>query len=244
MANMKKVEIRNKWTDAVLFTADVPEDMESGLHMRAALEQAVEAGANLAGANLAGAYLARANLARAYLARANLADANLAGANLAGANLAGAYLARAYLADANLADANLAGANLARANLAGAYLARAYLAGAYLARANLAGAYLARAYLADANLAGAKWRNGIVINKLPIQLYGLHWNVTILDAHMQIGCELHPLSDWQTFDDAQIVQMDRHALRFWRDHKDALLSLARSVGRSFDVVAEQVAEAV
>ena len=186
-AETVKVEIKNRWTGAVLYTAQVPAGLESGLHMRAALEQAVEARANLAGANLAGANLAGANLADAYLA---------------GANLAGAYLAGANLADAYLADANLAGANLA----------------------------------------GAKWRGGILINKPPIQLYGLHWNVTILDAHMQIGCELHRLSDWQSFDDARIVQMDRQALRFWRGHKDALLSLARGAGRSFDAATEQAVE--
>jgi uncharacterized protein YjbI with pentapeptide repeats len=207
MANTVKVEIKNRWTDAVLYTAELPADMESGLHMRAALEQATAAGAYLADADLAGA---------------NFADANLAGANLAGADLAGA----------NFADANLAGANLAGANLA-----HAYLAGANLAHANLADAYLADAYLAD-----AKWRDGIVINKAPIQLYGLLWNVTFLDAHMQIGCELHSLADWQSFEDARIVRMDRQALRFWRDHKEALLSLARGAGRSFEPVeAEAVA---
>jgi uncharacterized protein YjbI with pentapeptide repeats len=201
MTNTVQVQIKNRWTDAVLYTAEVPADMESGLHMRAALEQATAARA----------YLADANLAGAYLADANLADANLAGA---------------YLADANLAGANLAGAYLARANLAGANLAGAYLAGAYLAGA----------YLAGANLAGAKWRDGIVINKVPIQLYGLYWSVTILDAHMQIGCELHSLADWQSFDDARIVQMDRQALRFWRDHKEVLLGLARGAERSFEPV--------
>ena len=156
------------------------------------------------------------------------ARADLAGANLTGANLAGAFLAGADLARADLADAYLAGAFLARANLAGANLAHAYLAGANLARANLA-----RAYLAD-----AKWRDGVVISQQPIQLYGLHWSVTILDAHMQIGCELHSLAEWSDFDDARIVEMDgRDALRFWREHKDALLSMARSCGRSFDPVA-------
>ena len=36
---------------------------------------------------------------------------------------------------------------------------------------------------------------------------------------------------------ALIVAMGgRDALRFWRDHKDALLSLARACGRSFDPV--------
>ena len=144
---MKQVQIKNRWTGAVLFTADIPDDTPSGMEMRAALEKATQE--------------------------------------------------------------------------------RAYLAGADLARANLAGA----------DLAGAKWRDGVVISKPPIQLYGLHWTVTILDAHMQIGCELHSLAEWAAFDDARIVAMDgRDALRFWRDHKDALLSLARSCGRSFDPV--------
>ena len=184
---MAKVEIKNRWNGAILYTADVPDDLESGMHMRVALEQAVEARAYLAGANLAGAYLA-------------------------GANLAGAYLADANLAGANLADANLAGANLAGANLAGANLA-------------------------DANLAGAKWRDGIVINKSPIRLYGLFWSVTILDAHMQIGCELHSLADWQSFGDDRICRMSgKEALRFWRAHKESLLTLARSADRSFEPV--------
>jgi hypothetical protein len=113
------IEIKHRFTDAVLFSS------KTAKTVREALIEAIAARANLAGANLAGAYLARADLADAYLA---------------GANLAGAYLARAYLARAYLADAYLAGAYLAGANLAGAYLARAYLAGANLAGANLAGA--------------------------------------------------------------------------------------------------------
>ncbi|MFJ0733924.1 pentapeptide repeat-containing protein [Bordetella bronchiseptica] len=151
-----KFEIKNRYTGAVLFTADVPDDTKSGLIARVALEQAVKSGANLARANLAGANLAGANLAGADLARAYLAGANLADADLAGANLADADLAGAYLADAYLAGADLAGAYLAGANLAGADLADADLAGADLAGANLAGANLAGAYLARANLAGAR----------------------------------------------------------------------------------------
>ncbi|WP_283419211.1 pentapeptide repeat-containing protein [Sphingopyxis sp. Geo48] len=180
---LEKFEVRNRFTNAVQFTAEisVTPDMTYSVKLGLAVKWAVKARANLAranlaranladayladanlaranlaDANLAGANLAGANLARANLARANLADANLAGANLAGANLARANLARANLADAYLAGANLAGANLARANLARANLADAYLADANLARANLADAYLAGANLADANLAGAK----------------------------------------------------------------------------------------
>ena len=122
----------------------------------------------------------------------------------------------------------------AGANLSGANLSGANLSGAYLRGANLSGAYLRGAYLS-----GAKWADGVVISQEPIQLYGLHWAVTILDQHMQIGCQLHPLHDWDSFDDAAIAAMDgRSALRFWRAHKDVLLSLARSSGRSFEPVTQ------
>ena len=97
-----KFAIKHHYADAVLFEADIPDDTESGLQMRVALEKATAAGANLDGANLDGADLAGANLAGAYLAGAYLARANLAGAYLAGANLDGANLDGAYLDGANL----------------------------------------------------------------------------------------------------------------------------------------------
>ena len=136
-------------------------------------------------------------------------------------------LGQAVKADANLTYANLADANLTYANLADANLTGAKLTGAKLTGANLTGANLTYA-----NLTGAKWKGGIVINKPPIQLFGLRWRVTILEKHMQIGCELHKLSDWAEYDDARIAAMDgRNALRFWRAHKDVLLGLARSADR-------------
>jgi uncharacterized protein YjbI with pentapeptide repeats len=103
-----------------LFATDVSASVDVFLRLKAALEVAIKAGANLAGANLAGADLAGANLAGA-----NLADAYLADACLAGADLADAYLARSNLAGANLARSNLAGADLADACLADACLAGA-----------------------------------------------------------------------------------------------------------------------
>jgi len=192
---MTTIQIRHRYTDAVLFECEVPAGLESGLQMRHALEQA--------------------SAARANLAEANLAGANLAWANLDGANLDGAYLARANLAGANLARANLAEANLAGANLAGA---------------NLGGANLARA-----NLAEATFGHGVTASRGVIQLLGLRWTVTIFDVHMRIGCQLHPIADWAAFDDRQIAAMDgAHALRFWRQHKAALMALAQRDGQQKD----------
>ena len=97
-----KFEIKNRYTDAVIYTWETDEEVTGltyGEKLGRAVQEAIKARANLAGANLADAYLAGANLAGAYLARANLAGANLAGANLAGANLADANLAGAKNAE-------------------------------------------------------------------------------------------------------------------------------------------------
>ena len=104
-----KQEIRNRWTNAVQFTADITcaPDATIGVRIGLAVKWARKNGANLSGADLSGA-----NLRGAYLR-----SADLSGANLRGANLSGAYLRGANLYDANLRDADLYGANLYGANL-------------------------------------------------------------------------------------------------------------------------------
>ena len=156
------IQIRHLITDAVLFECEAPDDLHSGLHMRHALEKAVEAHANLRGA---------------YLRGADLRAANLRGADLSGADLSGAYLSGAYLSGASF---------------------------------------------------GASFGEGVTAEQGVLQLIGLRWDVIIFDAHMRIGCQMHPLSDWASFDDRRIAEMDGvHALRFWRQHKSALLTLAQ-----------------
>ena len=146
-------------------------------------------------------------------------------------------LEAAVSARANLSWADLSGANLSGANLSGADLSGANLSGA-----DLSGANLSWADLSGADLSGAKWRDGITLTRAPLQLFGLAYTVHILDAHMQIGCELHALSEWREFDDARIVAMDgKTALKFWRAHKAALLALAESDGRGVVATAQEAA---
>ena len=168
----------------------------------------------------------RCALEAANLSDANLSDAYLSGANLRGANLRGAYLS----------DANLSGANLRDANLSGANLSDAYLSGANLSDANLIDANLR-----DANLRDAKWGN-ITISRSPLHVsIPNEWAIAILDTHMQIGCELHSLSEWAAFDDSRIAQMDgRHALRFWRQYKAVLLAMAAADNRGVSAPAVTV----
>jgi hypothetical protein len=123
-----RYQIKHRVTGVVLFEADLP----GGMATRHALEQAVEAGANLGGADLYGADLRGANLGGASLYGANLGGADLYGANLGGADLYGADLRGASLYGASLYGANLGGASLYGADLYGANLRGADLGSANL----------------------------------------------------------------------------------------------------------------
>jgi hypothetical protein len=151
-----KTQIKNRFTGAVIFECDTPDNVSSGLAVRDALEKAVASGANLYGADLSGAHLYGANLYGANLSGANLSDANLYGAHLSCADLSGANLSGANLSGANLYGANLSGANLSGANLSGANLSGANLSYANLSDAHLSGANLYGAHLSGADLSGAK----------------------------------------------------------------------------------------
>ena len=150
---------------------------------------------------------------RHALEKATGARADLRGADLSVANLRGADLRDADLSGADLSVANLSVANLSGADLRGA---------------NLSGANLRGADLSGANLRDASFGEGVTAEQGALQLLGLRWDVIIFDAHMRIGCQMHPLSDWASFDDRRIAEMGgAHALRFWRQHKSALLTLAQ-----------------
>ncbi|EHU1626660.1 pentapeptide repeat-containing protein [Acinetobacter baumannii] len=84
----QKFEIKNRFTQEVLFTCDVPEGMESGMIARHALESAIADDADLRGADLRDADLRGANLFGANLRGANLRGANLRDADLRGAKAA------------------------------------------------------------------------------------------------------------------------------------------------------------
>ena len=105
-------EIRNRWTNAVQFTADIVcrADASVAVRIGLAVMWARQNDANLRGADLSDADLRDANLSGANLRGADLRDANLRGADLSGADLS----------DADLRDADLSGADLRGANLSDA----------------------------------------------------------------------------------------------------------------------------
>jgi len=120
-----KIEIKNRFTGAVIFSHDVVKNtialaLKAAFEVNADLLGADLRGADLRGANLRGADLGCADLRGADLGCVNLRGADLRGADLRGANLRGADLGCADLWGADLRGANLRGADLRGADLRGA----------------------------------------------------------------------------------------------------------------------------
>ena len=131
-AKQIKIEIRNRWTGAVVF-----EYTKEGNTITETVLDAIRRGADLHSADLCDADLRGSNLRCANLCDADLRDADLRGANLCGADLYGADLCGANLRDADLCNADLRSANLCDADLRGANLYGADLRSTDLRGANL-----------------------------------------------------------------------------------------------------------
>ena len=113
-------------------------------------------------------------------------------------------------------------ADLRGANLDGANLRGADLRGANLDDANLRGADLDGANLDGADLDGEK------ITKSPLSIVGLRYWCIISDGFMRLGCKRFSHSEWESFDDEQISEMDIGALEFWNQWKTPLLQMCKA----------------
>src|SRR5574343_498457 len=120
---------------------------------------------------------------------------------------------------ANLRYADLSGANLRDADLSGANLRGANVSGADLSGANLRYADLSGANLRGANLFGSN---------LIIYQSGL-WQAYIQEDMIRIGCQYHSVKSWESFTDDEISKMHDDALRYWKENKEIILSIARSL---------------
>src|SRR5574343_164575 len=115
-------------------------------------------------------------------------------------------------------------ANLRYADLSGANLRYADLRCANLSGANLSGANLRYADLSGANLRGAN----LFGSNLIIYQSGL-WQAYIQEDMIRIGCQYHSVKSWESFTDDEISKMHDDALRYWKENKEIILSIARSL---------------
>ena len=92
--HIERFEVRNRFTNAVQFTAEIvcEPDAAMSVKMGLAVKWGIKNGADLRWANLRGADLRWADLSGANLRGANLRGADLRWADLSGANLRGASI--------------------------------------------------------------------------------------------------------------------------------------------------------
>ena len=127
--------------------------------------------------------------------------------------------------------------NLREADLRKADLSGADLIGANLSGADLIGADLRKANLREANLIGADLREAIIfdtiffyeekVSEIPMQIIGLTWTVFAVGSYMKIGCQLHSIEEWKSFNDNTIQDMAPGALSFWKKNKGGILALVQ-----------------
>ena len=96
-------------------------------------------------------------------------------------------------------------------------------------RANLSGANLRGANLRGANLSEIRelWGasgNGREIKALQCGTY----SVTYTDTYMQIGCQIHQISEWWAFKPAEIDRMDGQATAWWSVWRPILQNIIAS----------------
>ena len=93
-------------------------------------------------------------------------------------------------------------------------------------RADLRGANLEGANLRDADLRDVKLWNTVGNSKEIKYLQLETYNITYTSSHLQIGCENHPIEDWETFSNERILQMNgKKALVFWNKWRDMIFKL-------------------
>lgn len=96
-------------------------------------------------------------------------------------------------------------------------------------RADLSYANLSYADLSDANLSDARSLWGVIGNLSEIKSVQCDlWPVTYTAEHMQIGCQLHLLSEWWAFGDEEISSMDSKALEWWKVWKPILEKIIKA----------------
>ena len=92
------------------------------------------------------------------------------------------------------------------------------------AQITLAAAIESGTNLYDADLRGANLY-GEKLTKTPLLILNLLWDVTITTQHLRIGCQVHLISEWKSFDDEKIKSMASSASEFWSKYKTALIAL-------------------
>jgi len=104
---MKKIEIKHKFTNEVLFSHECENNT-----IKITLELAVKSSSNLSYSDLRGSDLRGSDLSGSNLSNSNLSNSNLSYSDLRGSDLSNSDLRRSNLRGSDLSGSNLSNSNL------------------------------------------------------------------------------------------------------------------------------------
>lgn len=173
------------------------------------------------------AHGAQANFHRAKLANLDFSGMLLQSLDMSRAWLHGAQFNRTVIKDVNLRGAHLFDASLRSASLRDVNLfhanAQADFTSARLHRVNFTLAAMRGAKLGHLGSLYETVGNGREIKSIHTDI----WPVVYTAHQMQIGCQLHSLDDWWSFDDDVIHAMDPRAVDWWMVWKPILQQIIK-----------------
>jgi Pentapeptide repeats (8 copies) len=160
---MTKIEIKHRYTNAVLFSHEaegntVAITLKLAIAEGTIMRDADMRGADMRGANMRGADMSGADMSGADMSGADMSDADMRGANMRGANMSGA----------NMSDADMRGADMSGADMSGADMSGADMSGA-----NMRGADMRDANMSGSNLAPIRDDLWAVLSAVPSEVTGL-----------------------------------------------------------------------
>lgn len=240
---MQKVSLTARY-----YPHEVLVDMEIGENItddskikRALVQHARNCGISLERADLQMADLSEMDLSGMNFNRANLHGASLMGAHVSNANFERAELSRvrghnahgehvnfryAHMHSIDFTGASFTDSDFAHTGLSRAIFANAYLRGSDFLCSRAAFANFRAANLFEANLeftdVGYAMGNGAELKTMFLDTYSISYTHDTL----QIGCQVHPLENWWSFNDEQIDAMDEgQSLQWWTRMKAALQAI-------------------
>ena len=75
-----------------------------------------------------------------------------------------------------------------------------------------------------ADLSGA-YLSGEKLDKQPLMIQGMKWDILITKQQMKIGCQFHKVDAWWKFSSKEISAMHTDALVWWKANKNILQAL-------------------
>lgn len=203
-------------------------DMTMSVFCDATCDQCRFDGCNLPNATFNDADLTKTTLNQCHAHGASFVRAKMAHAWIGNSELTFTAFDRAEMSHVSIRGVNYTGARFNSASLRHADLSDVVLKGTSLYDVDAHGlsakgcAFLCLVDTKASDIRGldaAMFYRCVSDKEIIRTMHGLRWPVNVWGNRMSIGCQMHTLEAWYSFDDATINAMHGEALSWWTTHK-------------------------